>query len=129
MNATSWGAGAAVTCVGGDGCSMPAASALAIFCHFVGSTAGGRLREMQREAEQPWHNAQGTQQLPGAGNHLLREILEIFVSHGWCLWGISHWAAHPQHLCRWDELLQVLGCGRSSAQLLLLIPAVLLFYF
>lgn len=63
VSAKSWDAGAAVTCVGGDRCSMPAASALAIFCHFVGSTAGGRLGETPehgRDAEQPRHNAQET---------------------------------------------------------------------
>lgn len=38
-------------------------SALAIFCHFVGSRAGGRLRgtlEHGRDAEQPRHHGQGS---------------------------------------------------------------------
>lgn len=133
MNATSWDAGAAVTCVGGDGCSMPAASAPAGFCHFVGSTARGRLGETPeqgRDAEQPQHNAQETHgQLPEAGNHLLRETSEIRVSHGWCLWGVSHWAAELAPAAWvWDAHLQnpwicaggmgsfsqILWCGKNQ---------------
>lgn len=106
------------------------------FLSFRGQHGQGEAQgdaEHGREAAQPWHNAQGTQQLPGAGNHLLKETSEIFVSPGWCLWGVSHWAAklapaawlwaaHPQHLCRsWGV--------EAVQQLLLLIPAALLFYF
>lgn len=115
------------------------------FCYFLSFRGQHGLGEAQgdgRGAEQPQHNTQRTLGASSrGGNHLQRESLDIFVSHGWCLWGISHWAAaaawlwdarlqHSGHLCRWDGLClsQALLCG-NSAQLLLLIPAALLFYF
>lgn len=61
------------------------------FLSFRGQQGQGEAQGEGRGAEQPQHNPQGTLgQLPGAGNHWLRETSESFVPRGWCLWGISH---------------------------------------
>lgn len=137
VDATNWrrDAEAAVTCVGGDGCCMPAAWALAIFCRFVGSTAGGRLGEMPehgRDAQQPRHNPGLTHCRPGAASKdwepLARETFEIFSFHKRVFAGqIWHWVAklasaawvwdphlrHPRLLCKRDVTLGWAAPARS----------------
>lgn len=121
-------------CVGGDGCSMPAASALAIFCGFVGSMAWGggrgRLGEMLghgRDAQQrSGEPTAAPAQLPKAEHHSLKRPRRCSLSMRGCLWdwfgtGEQNWHQQPAagiHNCSthgswvsgtgvWDGLLRL----------------------
>lgn len=92
------------------------------FLSFRGQHGRGEAQgdaEHGREAAQPWHNAQGTQQLPGAGNHLLKETSEIF-SFSWMVFvgcftlGSKAGTSSLALGCTPTAPVQVLGCGSSS---------------
>lgn len=124
-----------MTCVGGDGCSMPAASVLAIFCRFVGSAARGRLGETLehgRDAQQPRHNAWRNPSSPaatltqllkvGKRERLARETSESFSFHERVFAGqVEHWIAKPASaassysrlLGRWDAAVGWAALTRS----------------
>lgn len=152
VDARNWrrDAEAAVTCVGGDGCSMPAALALAIFCRFVGSMAGGEAWEDAGAWERWTATPARCSGEPKVGNHLLERLLRFFSSRKGVFVGeVSHWIAklaspawgwdpqprHPRLLGRWDATLgwaapagtcYVAGAGKRSYNL---IPAATLLFF
>lgn len=116
---------------------MPAASALAIFCHLAGRMAGGRPGETPEhggDAQKPQHSPGGTHCHPCAASKgwepLARETFEIFsfrervFAGGMWLWVAKLasaawvWDPEPQHprlLCKRDVTL---GRGCSSRVLL-----------